>query len=255
MIIMFSLSSLLYVALGAGVGFLGGLFGIGGGLLIIPILVIFFGFDQQMAQGTALIMVVPNVILSLRNYNKRDKINYRYATALSIPSFFLAFWGAYTALTLNSDNLQIIFAIFLFCLASYSILYLLFRKQPILGHKETTYNLGWFILLGGTCGFLGGFFVVGGGVLATPVLTLVFGLSQLIAQSLALCLALPSLLASLFMYLLHNQVNWQIGIPLALGGLTTVGLGVKTAYNLPQKLQRILFSGFLLICAFLLLIK
>lgn len=240
--------------LGAGVGFLGGLFGIGGGLLVIPLLVILFGFDQQMAQGTALIMVVPNVILSLRNYNKRDKINLSYALSLSIPSFFLAFLGAYIALKLQASSLQKIFAIFLLCLAIYFIFNLL-RKNAKLGGKESTHSLIWFVILGGSCGFLGGFFVVGGGVLATPVLTLVFGLSQLIAQSLALCLALPSLLASLFMYILHNQVNWSIGIPLAIGGLLTVGWGVKLAYALPQKLLKILFSFFLIICAILLLIK
>ncbi len=249
------LNFILDFLLGAFVGFLGGVFGIGGGLLVIPILVIFFGFDQQMAQGTALIMVVPNVILSLRSYHKRDKINLSYAFSLSTPSFFLAFLGAYIALTLKSESLQKIFAVFLFCLAAYSIINLLFRKKSSLGAKETTYGLIWFVILGGCCGFLGGFFVVGGGVLATPFLTLVFGLSQLIAQSLALCLALPSLLASLFMYVLHGQVNWSIGIPLALGGLTTVGWGVRLAYALPQKVLKFLFSCFLLICGILLLIK
>lgn len=241
--------------LGAFIGFLGGLFGIGGGLLVIPILVILFGFDQQMAQGTALITVVPNVVLSIYSYNKRDKINLHHALALSIPSFFLAFLGAYTALTLAAQNLQKIFAIFLVCLAIYSILYVLLRKNTTLGNRETSVKLIWFIILGSLCGFLGGLFVVGGGVLATPVLTLLFGLSQLIAQGLALSLALPSLLASLLMYLLHNQINWSVGIPLALGGLMTVSYGVRLAYALPQKLLKILFGCFLVICAIMLLIK
>lgn len=241
--------------LGAVVGFLGGLFGIGGGLLAIPLLVIFFNFDQQMAQGTALIMIVPNVILSLYNYNRRDKINLRNALALSIPSFFFAFLGAYTALTLPATSLQKIFALFLICLAAYLILYVLLRNNASLGNKETSTKLIWFIVLGASCGFLGGLFVVGGGVLATPVLTLAFGLSQLIAQGLALSLALPSLLASLFMYLLHGQVNWPVSIPLALGGLLTVSYGVRLAYALPQKLLKILFGCFLIICAFMLLIK
>lgn len=248
-------SFLLYFFLGAFVGFLGALFGIGGGLLVIPLLVIFFGFDQQMAQGTALIMVVPNVILSLRNYHKRDKINIRYALSLSIPSFFLSFLGAYVALTLQANKLQNIFAIFMFFLAIYSISHALFRKKTVLGTKESAYGFIWFVVLGGTCGFLGGIFAVGAGAIATPVLTLVFGLAQLIAQSLALSLALPSLLASLFMYLLHGQVNWAVGIPLVLGGLTSVGFGVRLAYALPPKLLKILYGCFLLVCGLLLLIK
>lgn len=241
--------------LGAFVGFLGGLFGIGGGLIVIPLLVILFGFDQQMAQGTALIMVVPNVILSIRNYNKRDKINLRYAFALTIPSFFLAFVGAYTALSLPSQNLQKIFALFLIVIAIYSIVYVLFCKNISYGGKESAYSLIWFVILGAVCGYLGGLFVVGGGVLATPILTLLFGLSQLIAQGLALSLALPSLLASLFMYIWHNQLNWISGIPLAFGGLSTVSLGVRLAYALPQKLLKISFSAFLIICAVMLIMK
>jgi uncharacterized membrane protein YfcA len=46
--------------LGGVAGLLGGLFGVGGGFLVIPLLGFFYGMDQQTAQGTALIMVVPN---------------------------------------------------------------------------------------------------------------------------------------------------------------------------------------------------
>lgn len=249
------LNVLLDFLLGAFVGLLGGLFGIGGGMIVIPLLVILFGFDQQMAQGTALIMVVPNVVLSIRNYNKRDKINLRYVFALSIPSFLFAFIGAYSALSIAAQNLQKIFALFLIVIASYSIGCVILVKNSLLGSKQTTYSLSWFVVLGSICGFLGGLFVVGGGVLATPVLTWLFGLSQLIAQGLALSLALPSLLASLIMYIWHGQLNWSAGIPLALGGLSTVGFGVRLAYALPQKLLKILFSGFLIICAIMLMIK
>ena len=56
---------LLYLLFGAALGTLGGIFGIGGGLIAIPLLGVWFGLDQQIAQGTALVMVVPNVMLAL----------------------------------------------------------------------------------------------------------------------------------------------------------------------------------------------
>jgi uncharacterized membrane protein YfcA len=53
--------------LGGMAGLLGGLFGVGGGFLVIPLLGFFYGMDQQTAQGTALIMVVPNVLWAFRD--------------------------------------------------------------------------------------------------------------------------------------------------------------------------------------------
>ena len=56
-------SVLIYLLLGLVFGYLGGLFGIGGGLIAIPVLGVFFGYSEQVAQGTALVMIVPNVLL------------------------------------------------------------------------------------------------------------------------------------------------------------------------------------------------
>ena len=56
---------------GAAIGFLGGLLGIGGGLIAIPALVLLFSMSQQSVQGTALIMVLPAITLTVRKYNQR----------------------------------------------------------------------------------------------------------------------------------------------------------------------------------------
>ena len=56
------LNGMLNWVLGLGLGLLGGLLGIGGGLVAIPVLAWLYGMDQQTAQGTALVMVVPNVL-------------------------------------------------------------------------------------------------------------------------------------------------------------------------------------------------
>lgn len=72
----------MFVLLGAAMGTLGGLFGIGGGLVAIPALGVLFGLDQQLAQGTALLMVLPNVLLALWRYNQRNRILLRNALML-----------------------------------------------------------------------------------------------------------------------------------------------------------------------------
>ncbi|SPS01091.1 exported hypothetical protein [Cupriavidus taiwanensis] len=79
------LSSLLICGLGGLLGAVGGLFGIGGGLIAIPALGLLFGMDQQLAQGTALVMIAPNVLIGFWQYRKRADIALRTAVVLACP--------------------------------------------------------------------------------------------------------------------------------------------------------------------------
>ena len=85
------------LVLGAVFGAVGGLFGIGGGLVAIPILGVFFGLDEQHAQGTAMVMVAPNVLVGLVNYARRGGMDRRVALALAASAIPLTFLGAQIA--------------------------------------------------------------------------------------------------------------------------------------------------------------
>ena len=241
------------IGLGLLLGSLGGLFGIGGGLLAIPALGLLFGLDQQLAQGTALVMVVPNVLLALRRYHQRNRIDWRHALLLGISSFCLAWVGAGIAVGLDAEAMRRGFVAFLLVLAAWNLTQVYLRAgagSPVLNRPWP-----WLGMLGSGSGLVGGLFGVGGAVVATPVLTLAFGVSQVVAQGLALALAAPSTAVALATYGIHGQVDWATGIPLAIGGLLSIGWGVKLAHALPQPLLRGLFSLFLLFCAALLGVK
>lgn len=92
-------------------------------------------------------------------------------------------------------------------------------------------------------------------MLAVPVLTNLFGTSQLVAQGLSLALALPSTGVTLLTYAVHDHVDWSMGIPLALGGLLSISWGVRLAHALPERVLRGLFCGFLVLCALLLALE
>lgn len=243
----------LNVLLGLVLGALGGLFGIGGGLIAIPVLGVLFGLDQQLAQGTALVMVVPNVLLAIRRYHQRNRIDFQHAAALAVPSFCFAILGAALAVSLDAGRMRLAFVGFLFALAAYTLLRAFLRTTP--GSTELRHPWPWLGALGAGAGALGGLFGVGGAVLATPVLTSVFGTSQVVAQGLSLSLAAPSTGVTLVTYALHGQVNWLLGLPLAVGGLLSISLGVRLAHALPERLLRVLFSGFLVVSGVLLALE
>jgi len=235
------------VILGVLLGTVGGLFGIGGGLIAIPALGILFGLDQQMAQGTALVMVVPNVLLAVWRYNQRNRIDLRYALALGITSFLFAVIGAKWAVSQDPRLMRQAFVVFLFLLAAYNLLRIYYRPQA--GSTELRYPWPWLAPLGAVAGLAGGLLGVGGAVVATPVLTSLFGTTQVMAQGLSLALAIPSTSVTLVSYAWHEQVNWVMGIPLAIGGLLSISWGVKIAYGLPERRLKLLFCAFLVVCA------
>jgi uncharacterized protein len=76
-----SLQMLATTALGGAAGLLGGLFGVGGGAIAIPLLGLLYQLDQQTAQGTTLVMVVPNVLLGFWRYRQRVGVDLRIASA------------------------------------------------------------------------------------------------------------------------------------------------------------------------------
>lgn len=107
-------SIILLLIIGLFAGFMSGMVGIGGGVVIVPMLVYFLAFDQKMAQGTTLFMFMfPIGILGVINYYKNGSVDIK--TALVIMSTFIigAYLGSKTALKFDQDMLKKIFGIFL----------------------------------------------------------------------------------------------------------------------------------------------
>ena len=240
----------MYLLLGVALGTMGGLFGIGGGLIAIPVLGVWFGLDQQIAQGTALVMVVPNVMLAVWRYHQRNRIELRHAMPLASMGFCFAWIGSIWAVGIDAQIMRIGFVAFLVALSCYNLLRMFVGNTP--ASAQMRYSWPWLGVLGAASGTMGGLFGVGGAVVATPILTSVFGTSQVVAQGLSLALALPSTGVTLVTYGVHHEVDWMIGLPLALGGLMSISWGVKIAHSMPERLLRGLFCGFLVLCAVML---
>lgn len=244
---------------GALIGFTGGVLGIGGGLLAIPLLGLFLSMDQQAAQGTALIMVLPAVLMTVRKYNQKAKINFRAAGAGAAGSIVFTWIGAQIALGIDPVLLRQIYATFVLCIALFYFYQSRRSSQPDRPQKARRnveeFHKGWFALIGTIAGLAGGVFGVGGSVLVVPILTTVFRLSQTGAQALALTMIVPGTFVALFAYTAHGQADWLVGIPMALGSIFFVPYGVRLAYALPEPRLKLAFACMLLVIMVLLLIK
>lgn len=103
-----------YVLLGLAAGVMSGLFGIGGGLIIIPALIYVFGFSQHQAQGTTLAIMIPPIgLLAAWVYYKQGFINIPLALLVCVGFIIGGFLGAKCAVALPQDLMKKVFGVFL----------------------------------------------------------------------------------------------------------------------------------------------
>ncbi|MBI3606851.1 MAG: sulfite exporter TauE/SafE family protein [Nitrospirae bacterium] len=99
-----------YLFLGLLAGVMSGLIGIGGGIVIVPVLVFLFGFSQHQAQGTTLAMMVPPIgILAAWTYFKQGHVDLGVAAVLCVGFFFGGLLGAKMATSLSNVVLEKVF--------------------------------------------------------------------------------------------------------------------------------------------------
>lgn len=106
---------ILYLIVGLAAGALSGLIGIGGGMIVIPILVFLFGFSQLQAQGTTLALMVPPIgILAALTYYRQGYVDLKVAALICAGFFIGSLFGAKLAVSFSNIILQRLFGAFLF---------------------------------------------------------------------------------------------------------------------------------------------
>jgi len=235
----FSLLCVLLISLplGALLGFFGGLFGIGGGIIAIPVLALGFGLDQATAQGTALVMMVPNLLVGWWRYARHNPVSLPQAAAVAVVGSATTWGMAHFDQALDQGMLRTLFALFLLFVAGRMIVW-----RPVAEAAPVRRNQRLLPLVGLVGGSSMGLLGVGGGLVATPLLTGWFGLRQRVAQSFALALVAPSSVFALGTYAQNQRVDWTMGIALAVGGTVTVAAGVSLAHRWPERTLRRAFG-------------
>lgn len=115
---------ILYLLVGLTAGVLSGLIGIGGGVIIIPALILMFGLSQHTAQGTTLALMVPPIgILAAWTYYKAGFVDLKIAAFICIGFLIGGFFGAQFAIGIPEHVLKKIFGIFLLIISLKMILF------------------------------------------------------------------------------------------------------------------------------------
>ena len=106
------------ILIGIAAGFLGGMVGIGGGLIIVPALVLLLGISQHNAQGISLTMMLfPVGILGVMNYYKKGYVDFRYSALIAVGFLLGSYIGSKFSLSLPEELVKKIFAIIMMVLA------------------------------------------------------------------------------------------------------------------------------------------
>jgi len=106
------------VALGLFAGTIAAALGVGGGVIYVPVLVVIFSFDQHVAQGTSLAVILPTAVVATAAHARLGNVNWKIAVPVAIAGIFGALFGAWVALSLDPELLQRLFGIFLLITAA-----------------------------------------------------------------------------------------------------------------------------------------
>lgn len=114
------------IIIGLMAGVFGGMFGVGGAIIMIPALVYFLGVDQHTAQGTSVAIMLPPIgLFAAYNYYKAGEVNIWYAVIIAVAFMVGGYFGSMIALKLPENLMKKIFGILLILIA----LRMIFSKQ------------------------------------------------------------------------------------------------------------------------------
>jgi hypothetical protein len=240
---------LVVLLLGLAVGVLVGLLGIGGGVVLVPAMVYLLHYDQHLAQGTSLFILLPPLGLgALLEYRKNGQVDWRAGIYCALGFLLGGYGGGRVAVHTASRNLQGIFGCFL--MLSAVLLWEKARGTSTLARAASEVtpqsclrSFGIF-LVAACCGVAAGMVGIGGGVLLVPLLGLLFGFSQHRAQGTSLVALIPPTgLLAFLAYAQAGEVSWKTGLLLIPGVFVGGMLGGKLARQLPGVRMRQVFAA------------
>lgn len=217
------------VILGLAVGISSGLFGIGGGIIILPALVYIFGYYTRIAAGTSLLAVVLPSIVGVVSYSLEGNVDVLLAVLLAAGSIIGAPIGSWLLTVLPHRVVQWGFIGFM--------LLVIASLYVVIPTRGAEVQVDWLIglalaALGLFTGIMSGLLGIGGGVVVVPLLIVLFGASDLVAKGTSLLMIIATGMSGTLSNLRRKNVDATAALVIGVSAAVVTPLGVWTAYVL-----------------------
>lgn len=237
--------------IGAAAGVLSGLFGVGGGIVIVPGLVLLGRMEQRRAHATSLAAIVPIALAGVVGYALDDAVDWAAAGLLTAGAIAGTVAGTRFLRRVPERGLRIIFALFLLISAAF-LPFEATSTKPLgeLDLLAAAALVGVGLLAGGLAGLLG----VGGGIVMVPALVLVLAEPQVIAKGTSLAVIVPTAAAGTISNLRAGLADVRTAAAVGLAGVVAAYAASLLALRLDPLLSAVLFALLLVAMAIRLLL-
>lgn len=245
------------LGLGFAAGVLGGLLGIGGGVLIVPGLVFFLGFEQHRAQGTSLAAALLLSVTGVLTYSSHGHVDLRLAIEIAAGGVIGAVVGARVVSRIRSRTLRRLFSLFIFALAVAMIANGRAIETAAVRPDAVGPLLGSLIAVGTgfVTGFISALLGIGGGVVMVPAMVVLLDVPQHTAQGVSLAAIIPTALTAMLMHAAMGNVEFRVGKWVGVGGAIGALIGATVAASLATHHLRVAFGIFLIVLALLMALR
>ena len=233
------------VAVGLGAGLLSGLFGVGGGILVVPALVLLLKFDQRLANGTSLGAVLPISISSLVTYWAHDNVDWHMALWLALGAIGGALIGTKLIHILPKKALGYLFAVMLLITAVRLFIPLHADGRTAL----TVFSAIALVFIGLITGTLAGLLGIGGGVVMVPAMAVFFNEISVVAKGTSVAVIIPTSIIGTWRNWKSDNVDLRVAAIVGVSGIISAIGGGIIADHMSQDLSNILFASLVLVVA------
>lgn len=227
-------------------GLLSGLFGVGGGTVIVPLLVLLLAYDQRLGAGTSLAAIVPTATVGVISYALNESVAWIPGLILAAGAVVGAQIGTWLLPRVSLVALRWSFIAFLV-----GVIVSLFIVIPArdAGLPLTVLSIAGLVVLGVITGTVAGLIGVGGGIVVVPALMLVFGTSDLIAKGTSLLMMIPTAISGTIGNFRRGNVDLAAAALIGVAACTTTALGAWIATIVDPFWGNVLFAVFLVFIA------